>query len=94
MKNPLRKVKETARETSQKISEGIKVPQHLGKFTAPMIEQEIFSLANTKPAFRNKKFDDKFDEITKAIMEKLSRNKNSIMCQVWLRNLEKIKNER
>ena len=88
------KFKKTPREISKKITDGVLPAQHLGKFTAPMIEQEIFSLANTKPAFRNEKFDDKFDEITKAIMEKLSRNSNSIMCQVWLRNLEKIKNER
>jgi len=88
------KIKETARETAKKITDGKLPTQHLGKFTAPMIEQEIFSLGNTKPAFRDSKFADKFDEITKAIMEKLSRNKNSIMCQVWLRNLEKIKNER
>jgi len=78
------KFKKSARETSKKITEGVLPAQHLGKFTAPMIEQEIFSLGNTKPAFRNKKFDDKFDEITKAIMEKLSRNQNSIMCQIWL----------
>ncbi len=88
------KLKRSARETSKLITEGKLPAQHLGKYTAPMIEQEIFSLANTKPAFRSKKFDDKFDEITKAIMEKLSRNQNSIMCQIWLKSLEKIKNER
>jgi len=88
------KFKKTARETAEKITEGKLPTQHLGKFTAPMIEQELFSLANTKPAFRDTKFADKFDEITKAIMEKLSRNQNSIMCQVWLKTLEKIKNER
>ena len=88
------KFKKSARETAELITEGKLPKQHLGKYTAPMIEQEIFSLANTKPAFRNSKFDDKFDEITKAIMEKLSRNQNSIMCQIWLRSLEKIKNER
>jgi len=88
------KFKKTARETSKLITEGKLPTQHLGKFTAPMIEQELFSLGNTKPAFRSKKFDDKFDEITKAIMEKLSRNQNSIMCQIWLKTLEKIKNER
>jgi len=88
------KIKSKARETAELITEGKLPAQHLGKFTAPMIEQEIFSLGNTKPAFRDSKFDDKFDEITKAILEKLSRNQNSIMCQVWLRNLEKIKNER
>ena len=88
------KFKKSARDTSKLITEGKLPTQHLGKYTAPMIEQEIFSLANTKPAFRNSKFDDKFDEITKAIMEKLSRNQNSIMCQIWLKSLEKIKNER
>jgi len=88
------KFKKSARETSKKITEGVLPAQHLGKFTAPMIEQELFSLGNTKPAFRDSKFDDKFDEITKAIMEKLSRNQNSIMCQIWLKTLEKIKNER
>lgn len=88
------KIKESARETSKKITDGLKSPQHLGKYTAPMINQEIFSLANTKPAFRAGKWDSRFDKVKEAVMAKLSRNENSIMCQVWLRDLEKIKNER
>ena len=94
MKNPLSRVKETARETSHKISEGIKVPQHLGKYTAPMIEQEIYSLANTKPSFRAGKWDSRLTTVKAEIGKKLARNENSIMCQVWLRDLERISNER
>ncbi len=94
MRNPLSKVKETARETSKKISDGIKENQHLGKYTAPMIDQEIYSLANTKPMFRAGSWDSRLKKIRFEINKKLARNENSIMCQVWLKDLEAIQNER
>lgn len=87
-------IKETARETAKKITDGKLPSQHLGEQTYETINQEIFSLRNTKPAFRAGKWNTKFDKVKESIMKKLSRNSNSIMCQVWLRDLEAIHNER
>jgi len=96
-KDKLKKVlpkEKTARQESMEISAGQKPEKHLGKFTAPMIDQEIYSMRNTKPAFRDGKWDKRFEAIEEAIMEKLARNENSILCQVWLSDLEALKNER
>ena len=45
-------IKESAREIAKKISEGKTDPQHLGKYTKEMIDQELFSLENQKQMFR------------------------------------------
>ena len=90
MKNPIK----SARDTAKKITDGIKEPQHLGKYTAEMIDQEIFSLRNTKPNFRAGKWDDRFNKVKQEIMKKLSRNERSIMCQYWLNEMEGIHNQR
>jgi len=87
-------IKEKFRKTAEKITEGKLPAQHLGEQTYETINQEIFSLRNTKPAFRAGKWDSKFEKVKESIMKKLSRNSNSIMCQVWLRDLEAIHNER
>ncbi len=87
-------IKQSAREIAKKISEGKAEPQHLGKYSAEMITQEIYSLQNTKPMFRDLKFQKRFETVRQAVMKKLSRNENSIMCQYWLRNMELIENER
>ena len=88
------KIKEKARETAEKITDGKLPNQHLGEQNYETINQEIFSLRNTKPAFRAGKWNKRFDSVKESIMKKLSRNSNSIMCQVWLRDLEAIFNER
>jgi len=88
------KFKKTARQTAEKITEGKLPAQHLGEQNYETINQEIFSLRNTKPAFRAGKWDSRFEKVKESIMKKLSRNGNSIMCQVWLRDLEAIHNER
>jgi len=90
----LKRKKQSAREISQEISEGKREPEHLGKYTSEMLTQEIYSLQNTKPMFRDLKFQKRFETVRQAVMNKLSRNENSIMCQYWLRNLELIENER
>jgi len=88
------KFKKSARDTSKLITEGKLPTQHLGEQSYETINQEIFSLRNTKPAFRAGKWNTRFDKVKESIMKKLSRNSNSIMCQVWLRDLEAIHNER
>ena len=86
--------KDKIRKTAEAITEG-KIPnQHLGDQNYETINQEIFSLRNTKPAFRAGKWNKQFDTVKDSIMKKLSRNGNSIMCQVWLRDMEIIFNER
>jgi len=87
-------IKESAREIAKKISEGTTDPQHLGKYTKEMIDQELFSLENQKPMFRESKWKKRVQSIREAIMNKLSRNKDSIICQIQLRKLEWIVNQR
>ncbi len=87
-------LKDKFRKTAEKITEGTIPNQHLGDQNYETINQEIFSLRNTKPAFRAGKWDKRFETVKDSIMKKLSRNGNSIMCQVWLRDLEAIFNER
>jgi len=87
-------IKESAREISKKITQGKLPAQHSGDQNYETINQEIFSLRNTKPAFRSDKWKKRFETVKDSIMKKLSRNKDSIMCQVWLRDLEAISNER
>ncbi len=87
-------IKESAREIAKKISEGTTDPQHLGKYTKEMIDQELFSLENQKPMFRDSKWKKRVESVRKAIMEKISRNKDSIICQIHLRHLEWIVNQR
>jgi len=87
-------IKESAREIAKKISEGKLDPQHLGKYTKEMIDQELFSLENQKPMFRDSKWKKRVESVKEAIMKKLSRNDNSIICQFHLRILERIENQR
>lgn len=89
-----KKKKETARETAKKITDGIKAPQHLGKQTFETINQELFSLQNTKSMFRDSKWNKRIEKVEDSVKEKLRRNSNSIMCQVWLRDIERIRNQR
>jgi len=84
----------SARQKAEAITEGKLPTQHLGEQNYETINQEIYSLANTKPAFRAGKWNKRFETVKESIMSKLSRNKDSIMCQVWLRDMERIFNER
>jgi len=87
-------VKKSAREIAKAISDGIREPQHIGKYTKEMIDQELFSLDNTKPMFRDSKWKKRAQTVRDAIMKKLSRNEHSIICQFHLRQLERIENVR
>jgi len=86
--------KKNAREISKEISEGKRDPEHLGKYSAEQIDQEIYSLENTKPMFRDSKWKKRYESVQKAIIDKLSRNKESLMCQVWLGMLRRVDNQR
>jgi len=90
----LKRKNKTPREIAKEISEGKQEPQHIGKYTAEMIDQEIFSLGNTKPMFRDSKWKKRAETVREAIDKKLSRNQDSIICQFQLQALERIQNER
>lgn len=87
-------IKDSAREIAKKITDAKLEPQHLGKYSAEMIDQEIFSLGNTKPAFRDQKWIKKFTTIHEEIMKKISRNERSVYCQIQLKDLERVSNQR
>ena len=87
-------IKESAREIAKKISEGKLAPEHLGKYSVEMIDQEIFSLGNTKPMFRDSKWKKRAQKIKEEILKKISRNERSIYCQIQLKDLEGVDNQR
>ena len=60
------KFKSKARETAEKITDGKLPAQHLGAQSYETINQEIYSLRNTKPAFRNKKWTERFETVKKS----------------------------
>ena len=94
IKDSIKKSLGDSREISKKITDGVLPNQHLGDQNYETINQEIYSLGNTKPAFRAGKWNKRFETVKESIMKKLARNKDSIMCQVWLRDMERIFNER
>jgi len=57
----------TSREQSEAISEGEAEEHYIGKHTSETLQQELFSLMNTKPAFRDRYWNQKFDDIQKEI---------------------------
>jgi len=66
------KSKETAREISKKISDGVKDPQHLGAHSYESLTQEVISLANTKPMFRDTKWHKRSRNVRANILNKIS----------------------
>jgi len=61
---------ETSREISKRISSGEKKPEHLGKKSGAVLQQELFSLLNTKEGFRDKTWFTKYNDV-RAQCEKL-----------------------
>jgi hypothetical protein len=60
-----------AREQARRISEGLDEPHHIGPKTREVLIQEIYSLFNTKEAFRKPDFDEqilaRWDELAKLV---------------------------
>ena len=61
------------REKAEYVSKGKIENQHLGEHTFETLKQEMFSLANTKEAFRDSKWNKKWEGIQKAL-KKLSKS--------------------
>jgi len=68
--------------------------KHIGKYSIEVIDQELFSLENTKPMFRDSKWLKRTTTIKEEISKKLSRNENSIICQLQFNTLMRILNQR
>ncbi len=54
---------ESARDHAKHISDGKEEPHHLGKQTKETLDQELFSLKNTKPAFRDGKWQKRYNYV-------------------------------
>jgi len=66
----LREVKQkyqTPKEESKQITEGKTEPHHIGEKSPEVLQQEIFSLMNTKPAFRDKEWLVKWESLSEQI---------------------------
>jgi len=57
----------SARKIAESISNKLRETEHLGKHTPETLQQELFSLRNTKPMFRDSKWRKRFDRITEEI---------------------------
>jgi len=69
----------SARTIAEKITKSLRDPEHLGKHTPETLQQELFSLRNTKPMFRDSKWRKRFDRISEEISRiKDERTRNGI----------------
>ena len=62
IKNP-NAIANAAREIAKRITRGEEENQHLGNYSVEMLVQEIFSLGNVKPAFRDAKWHRKAEQL-------------------------------
>ena len=70
----------TPRKQSEDISSGRTEPHHIGKHTPETLTQELFSLKNTKPMFRDSKWQKRYAEIQAHILQiKDVRVRNGIL---------------
>jgi len=69
----------SARTIAEKITKGLRDTEHLGKQTPETLQQELFSLRNTKPMFRDSKWSKRFDRISEEISRiKDERTRNGL----------------
>jgi len=69
------KLFESARKKAEKISKGVMENQHLGSHSFETLYQEIISLGNTKPMFRDKKWYHKSRDIRANIINGIAKGK-------------------
>jgi len=55
------------RQKAEQITKGNREPEHLGSHTPETLIQELFSLKNIKPMFRDSKWRDRYDKIYRQI---------------------------
>jgi len=66
----------TPRETAKEITEEKRKPEHLGKHSPETLQQEIYSLNNTKRAFRDQKWHERAAKLQISIIEILTHEKH------------------
>jgi len=71
------KFKEGFRKTAEKISKGDILPQHLGSHSFETLGQELFSLDNTKPMFRDHDWHKKARNCRAQILTGISKGKRN-----------------
>jgi len=67
------KLFQSARKKAEKISKGIIEPQHLGSHSFETLWQEVYSLGNTKPMFRDHKWYHKSRDIRAKIINGIAK---------------------
>ncbi len=80
------KLKESWRKTAEKISKGVVENQHLGSHSSKTIDQELYSLENTKPMFRDKKWFHKSRDIRANILNGISHGKRNFQQLILFLN--------
>lgn len=66
-KQQMEQKSQTPREQAETISEGKAEEHHIRKHTPETLQQDLFSLMNTKPAFRGKGWNEKYERIQRLI---------------------------
>jgi hypothetical protein len=65
-----------ARATAKKITDEVIPNSHIGNHTIESLSQEVFSLRNTKPMFRDAKWKKQFLKVDASIRDKISHGQN------------------
>ncbi len=86
------KIKESWRKTAEKISKGVIENQHLGSHSSETIDQELYSLENTKPMFRDSKWHKNCRNLRAKILNEIARGKRTY--QQAIIQLNRIENQR
>ena len=80
------KVKDTFRQISKKITDSKLPTQHIGSHSFETLWQEIFSLGNTKPMFRDLKWFKKSRDIRDNILNGISHGKTKYQTLIHFLN--------
>ena len=59
--------KKSARDQSKEITDGDSKEHHIGKMSIEVLDQEITSLKNTKPMFRDDEWRAKFNKLSEVV---------------------------
>jgi len=80
------KVKESFRQISKKITDSKLPTQHIGSHSFETLWQEIFSLGNTKPMFRDKDWYKKSRDIRANCLNGISHGKRKYQTLIQFLN--------
>ncbi len=71
-----KKSKDSARDIAKKITDEVIPNTHIGNHTIESLSQEVFSLRNTKPMFRDSKWKKQFLKIDAQVRDQISHGHN------------------